>query len=237
VMTISSVEPKYIIEQPTLFGQAEPVGFGTPDFYVKLIDRDVANDMVRRNHYSKTVYSGTSHHFGVFLGGVLLGVLQWGAAMNPASGPSIVPGLELYEWRELNRMWIDDAAPKNTESRAISYTIKALRRIYPKLKMVQSFADERCGGLGVVYQACSFGFYGEHLSEFYEIDGEWFHKINFTTKDEKRCSTPRVKKALANADRATKHNLRQFRYLRFFSKPAERACKLERQPYPKRVAT
>jgi uncharacterized protein (DUF924 family) len=41
----------------------------------------------------------------------------------------------------------------------------------------------------------------------------------------------------ANADKAVKHSLRQFRYLRFFSKPAERACKLERQPYPKRVAT
>jgi hypothetical protein len=236
-MTTSSAEPKYIIEQPTLFGQAEPVGFGTPDFYVKLIDRDVANDMIRRNHYSKTVYSGTSHHFGVFLGGVLLGVLQWGAAMNPASGPSIVPGLEVYEWRELNRMWIDDAAPKNTESRAISYTIKALRRIYPKLKMVQSFADERCGGLGVVYQACSFGFYGEHDAVFWQLNGEWYHNINMTVVGDELKRRKGAQVLQANADKAVKYSLRQFRYLRFFSKPAERACKLERQPYPKRVST
>jgi hypothetical protein len=28
---------------------------------------------------------------------------------------------------------------------------------------LRHFADERCGGFGIVYQACSFGYYGEHF--------------------------------------------------------------------------
>ena len=52
-------------------------------------------------------------------------------------------------------MWLDDKAKRNSESMAVSYSFKYLRGKFPKVKWVQSFADERCGGFGIVYQACS----------------------------------------------------------------------------------
>lgn len=204
---------------------------------MRLIARDVANDIIRRNHYSRTVFPNSLEHMGVFIGPDMVGVLQWGQAMNPASGSSIVPGLTVDRWRELNRMWVDDVAPRNTESRAISYSIKLLRRRIPGLAMLQSFADERCGGLGVVYQACSFGFYGEHTSTFWELDGEVFHNIAMTVKDPERAGRVRAAKLQANKDRAIRMDLRQFRYLRFLSTDAAKACTLTRQPYPKREPT
>jgi hypothetical protein len=229
---VSSIDPGYIVDQPSLFGQSTPVGFGVKSFYVKLIPSVTANKIICDNHYSKSICKGSKHHFGVFLEDEMLGVIQWGSAINSMSGSNIVPGLQFDEWRELNRMWVDDRAPKNTESRAISYTIKTLKKIYPRLKMVQSFADERCGGLGVVYQACSFGFYGEHESVFWELDGKWFHNIAMTTVDKgKQWHNARVLQS--NAARAVKHSFRQFRYLRFFSKNAENACRLKKLPYPK----
>jgi hypothetical protein len=153
--------------------------------------------------------------------------------MNPASGSSIVPGLTGDRWLELNRMWLHDDAPRNSESRALSYSVKVLRRLVPGLAMLQSFADERCGGLGVVYQAASFGYYGEHTSTFWELDGEVYHNIAMTVTND-IAGRKGAQHLQANRGRATRMDLRQFRYLRFLSTAAERACTLTRQPYPKR---
>ena len=83
----------FIIAQPSMFGHPEPVGFGDDDFSVRLIARDMANGIIRANHYSRTVFPNSLEHLGVFIGSDMVGVLQWGQAMNPASGSSIVPGL------------------------------------------------------------------------------------------------------------------------------------------------
>ena len=56
-----------------------------------------------------------------------------------------------------------------------SKLIKKLKKKYPKIKWIQSFADERCGGFGIVYQACSFSYFGEHNSLFWTLDGVIYH--------------------------------------------------------------
>jgi hypothetical protein len=95
--------------------------------------------------------------------------------MNPQSMSSIVANTKIDEYKELNRMWFDDKAERNTESKAISYSIKYLRSKFKKIKWIQSFADERCGGLGIVYQAANFKFYGEHKNVMWEFENEVFH--------------------------------------------------------------
>ena len=56
------------------------------------------------------------------------------------------------QYMELNRMWLSDDAPRNSESRAISCSLKYIRRACPSVAWVQTYADERCQGLGVVYR-------------------------------------------------------------------------------------
>ncbi|MFC4440894.1 hypothetical protein [Caulobacter henricii] len=58
------------------------------------------------------------------------------------------------------------AAPRLSESRAIAYAVRYVRRAWPSVKWLQTFADERCGQNGAVFQACNFVFVGEHLSTF-----------------------------------------------------------------------
>ena len=82
--------------------------------------------------------------------------MQFGYAMTPHLMSKVVAGTGSTDYLELNRMWLDDAAPRNSESRALSYAIKYIRRACPRVRWIQSFADERCGGLGVVYQAAGF---------------------------------------------------------------------------------
>jgi hypothetical protein len=219
-------------DQIPMFGHKDVIGYGDKNFSVKEIDRDLSNKTIIKNHYSKKIYNGTYIHLGVFIKGEFLGVLQYGYAMNPASGGSLVKGTEMNQYLELNRMWLDDKAKRNSESMAISYSIKYIKGKLKTIKWIQSFADERCGGLGIVYQACSFKFYGEHTSSFWELDGETFHNsIKTSEKAGKRgfnlLNDPK------NKDRVHLHSLRQFRYIKFLDKRWVSKCTKKEQPYLK----
>tara|TARA_Y100000401_G_C8314637_1_gene221744 strand:+ start:309 stop:1007 length:699 start_codon:yes stop_codon:yes gene_type:complete len=224
---------KYIYKnQETLWGESECIGFGTDEFYVKEIDKKLSKDIIIKNHYSKKVCNdATTHiHLGVFYKEKLNGVLQYGYAMNPQSMSSVVAGTKLNEYKELNRMWIDDDCKQYAESQAISYSIKYIKKKYKTVKWIQSFADERCGGLGIVYQACSFGYYGEHKSIFWEFEGEIYHNSHITNNN--RNSKKRLE-AKGFKEKAVKHELRQFRYIKFIDKREKKNCLLKQKPYLK----
>ena len=224
---------KYIYKnQSSLWGEPECIGFGTDEFYIKEIDRKLANEIIIKNHYSKKVYNGTYIHLGVYYNNILKGVLQYGYAMNPASCGSVVKGTNKNEYLELNRMWIDDKCIKYAESQAISYSIKFIKKKLKKIKWIQSFADERCGGFGIVYQACSFDFFGEHNNKFWELDGETFHNSIKTSEKAGRRGFNLLNNP-NNKDRIIKHELRQFRYIKFIDKREKKNCLLEQKPYLK----
>lgn len=216
--------------QQTLFGAREIIGFGSDDFYVKEIKRKLANDLIVKNHYSKKFYRATYIHLGVFICGELLGVLQYGYAMHPASCGSIVEGTQMDEYLELNRMWLDDKAKRNSETKAISYSLRYIRSKYPKIKWIQSFADERCGCFGIVYQAASFCYYGEHVTTFWTLDGQVYHN-SLMTRDPKLSKS--AKFLQHNKERATSEELRQFRYIKYIDRRWKKKCLLKEKPYPK----
>ena len=218
--------------QSSLWGEPELLGFGSNEFYIKEIDRNLANDIIVKNHYSKKYFNNSYIHLGVFNAQEIIGVLQYGHLLNNDSIKNIVNGAQKGDAIELNRMWIADNVGEYPESRAISYSLKYIRRKYPKIKWIQSFADERCGGFGIVYQACSFDYYGEHKNIFWELDGETFHNSIMTSeKAGKRgynlLNDPK------NKERVIRHELRQFRYIKFLDQREKKKCLLKEQPYPK----
>jgi len=208
-------------------------GFGTRDFWVAAIPRQQAVRIILDNHYSRRVVMNSYVHLGVYIDGDLLGILQLGYAMNPRAVGKIVANTAVDEYLELNRMWLDDRAPRNSESRAISYAIKYLKRACPKVKWIQSFADERCGGLGVVYQACSFLYLGSHRTTFYDLDGETYHSMLLTAHKK---AGQRGIFLRENLERAAARTLRQYRYLVFLRPGFRRDLRMRPQPYPKRVS-
>lgn len=235
---MSGCQNKYILsEQISLYGEPDCIGFGNDEFYIKEIPKKISNDIIIKNHYSKKVagFATTYIYLGVFENNVLLGSLQYRFMMNPAAAKNIVDGTGIYEHLELNRMWLSDEIEiKYPESRAISFSIKYIKRKFPKIKWIQSFADERCGGFGIVYQACSFDFYGEHISDFYSLDGEYVHKIALTHHADKR---PLYQKIRARKDELQKESLRQFRYIKFINQKWKKKCLLKEMPYPKHYKT
>jgi hypothetical protein len=219
--------------QGSLWGDREIIGFGSRDFSVRMLDREYANQLIRANHYSRTTYNNSLIHLGVWTV-ELLGVLQFGQAMNPQSMAGVVAGTKADEYLELNRMWLHDDLPRNSESRAISYGLSYIKRKFPKVAWVQSFADERCGRHGVVYQAANFIYCGEHTSVFWELDGEMYHNSAMTRNDPGRGKRPEVLQA--NKERAVSHSLRQFRYIYFLKRAFRARLKLTAKPYPKHAS-
>ena len=220
-------------DQIPMFGHKDIIGYGTDNFYVKEIERDLANETIIKNHYSHKIFNNSYIHLGIFIDGEFLGVLQYGHLMNNNSVGNIVKGTENGEAIELNRMWLDDRAERNSESISISYSFKYLKGKFSKVKWVQSFADERCGGFGIVYQACSFSYYGEHLSEFYEFEGQIYHKIMFTNEGRSASNSEKAKYLRKNKNKAKKTKLRQFRYIKFLHTKTKKYCLLKEQPYLK----
>ena len=130
----------------------------------------------------------------------------------------------------ITALTVSDEAPRNSESSAISYALKYIKRACPSVAWVQSFADERCKGLGVVYQACSFLYVGSHTTAFYELDGQTYHKMLLTAHLK---SGQRGEYLRDNLHRATLHKLRQFRYVRFLKTDWQRRLRLPIEQYPK----
>ena len=134
---------------------------------------------------------------------------------------------------QVNRRLQEEEAERNSESKALSYCIKYIRSKFKTMQWIQSFADQRCGGFGIVYQAANFSYYGEHTSDFYEIDGEFYHQIMLTNNGRSASNSSKAKRLKATKDEAIKHTFRQFRYIYFMNNKTKQRCKLKEMPYPK----
>lgn len=126
------------------------------EIIIKVIPAKIANDFIKKFHYSKKVVPNSTLHFGAFLDGNLHGVLSYGASINKKGTLNLVKGTGWNEFIELNRMAFTDYLPKNSESRCISLTLKMIKKNAPHIKWVISFADGCSCGDGTIYRASNF---------------------------------------------------------------------------------
>jgi len=126
------------------------------DLRIEPIAGKDARRICRQLHYSGKVVANSQVHFGAFLGGKCGGVMQYGPPMDRKRSARLVDGTKPHQVIELNRMAFADWLPRNSESRAISVSLRMIRRTYPHLQWVLSFADAcRCGD-GTIYRASGF---------------------------------------------------------------------------------
>lgn len=152
------------------------------DIQIKVIPSKMANDFVRRYHYSRKVVNNSKLHFGAFLNGILHGVLSFGSPMDKSK----VIGLVVDEngnpakWNdmlELNRMAFDDTLPKNSESRSISVAIRIIKKNAPNIRWILSFADGMQCGDGTIYRASGFKLTGFSSGGMWYLP-EYLHGLN-----------------------------------------------------------
>jgi len=126
------------------------------DLVVKPILAKDARALIKRLHYSGKVVNNSVLNFGVFLNNRLEGVLQFGSPINKKGTIKLVKNTQWNSLLELNRMAFSDRLPKNSESRAISVSLKIIKKQYPHIDWVLSFADATQCGDGAIYRASGF---------------------------------------------------------------------------------
>ena len=125
------------------------------DIRVKLISKKEADKVVKAYHYSGKVTQNSQLSFGFFIDDVLMGAAQFGPSIDKRRmGKSL--GIGMNESIELNRLAISDKLGKNTESRVLGVCLRMIRKEYPFIRCVVSFADACQCGDGTIYRASNF---------------------------------------------------------------------------------
>lgn len=123
---------------------------------LKVIPSKIANDFVRKHHYSGKVVNNSYLHFGAFLDKKLHGVMSFGHSLDKAKIQQLVKNTGWNEFCELNRMAFDDYLPRNSESYCIGKALRLIKKNAPHIKWVISFADGCSCGDGTIYRASNF---------------------------------------------------------------------------------
>lgn len=123
---------------------------------VKVIPSKVANEFVKKWHYSGKVVGNSQLHFGAFLNGNLHGVMSFGPSMDKNKVIKLVANTGWNDFLELNRMAFDPYLPRNSESRCISIALRMIHKKAPHIKWIISFADGTQCGDGTIYRASNF---------------------------------------------------------------------------------
>jgi len=126
------------------------------EIIVKVIPSKIANEFVKKHHYSGKVVPNSQLHFGCFLDDKLHGVLSYGPSINKKGSMNLIKDCGWSDFIELNRMALDDYLPKYSESRCIAISIKLIKKNAPHIKWILSFSDGTQCGDGTIYRASGF---------------------------------------------------------------------------------
>jgi hypothetical protein len=140
----------------------------TIQFEFKQVPYSLAIETVIREHYLHRKCP-VSFAFGAFVDGELKGVLTVGVPASWTVRAGLVgdtyktyknnPDSRANDVYELNRLWMADELPPNSESTFVGWCLRQLRRHNPSIILV-SYADGSMGHVGWVYQATNFFYTG-----------------------------------------------------------------------------
>lgn len=191
---------------------------------LKVIPAKIANDFIRKHHYSGKVVNNSKLHFGVFFEGCLHGVMSYGASINKKGTIKLVEGTKWNEFLELNRMAFDSVLPRNSESRAISQSIKMIKKNAPHIKWIVSFADGCSCGDGTIYRASNFILTDIRENEALRINPQTGEKVHTITAFHRKIKDFKNWKAAEGY---------QFRYIYFIDKEYRKRLTVPEIPFSK----
>jgi len=119
--------------------------------------RDVKG-FIEEHHYSKSIkgvkisYCFKVEHQNKLVGALLFGMMSTTAWKKFADDESKV--------LELRRLVLLDHAGRNSESRAIGFCLRYIKKASPKIETIVSYADPHYGHNGTIYRASNFTYIG-----------------------------------------------------------------------------
>ena len=206
------------------------------EIVLKVIPSNVANDFVKKHHYSGKVVPNSKLHFGCFLDNKLGGVMSYGASINKKGTINLVKGTKWSGFIELNRMAFSDILPKYSESRCIAISMKLLKKNAPHIKWVISFADATQCGDGTIYRASGFKLVGiSKNAGICKLNGKIVHikktyDLGLTSSFLKKSDIPKLKEKNIDVEILNGY---QLKYIYFIDKTKEKDLTVPVTPFSK----
>jgi hypothetical protein len=145
--------------------------FDPKKFVVRPINKSLAEEIIVKNHYSHK-WSLCQIAFGVFYVSetecqfieakeeTVIGAIVFGQPVGRSAAESISELIKVDEVFELTRLWIADGYGRNIESYCLSRALDYIKREFPRIKAIITYADGEQGHKGTIYQACNFSYQG-----------------------------------------------------------------------------
>jgi hypothetical protein len=232
--------------------------FDATKVIVRKIDKAVAEDMIVKNHYSHK-WSLCQVAYGVFyitdkqcdffdaIEEKLIGAIVFGQPVGRSAAESVSKLISVYEVFELTRLFIHDGYGRNIESYALSKSLDFLRRDFPNIKAIITYADGEQGHRGIIYQACNFHYQGNSslaLMPNYSVSlvgppYQWIHSRTISSTYGSH-NVEHLKKKIGHTFWRKKESSKH-RYVFLLGNKTERKQILKNlkhpfQPYPKNTA-
>lgn len=189
---------------------------------------------VKRWHYSRSLPPPPLVKFGVWENSKFLGVVVFAKGANRHLITQW--GLKQTEGCELVRVALTNHA--TTVSRIISICIKMLKKKFPTMKLIISFADPDQGHIGSIYKAGNWHFLGRSndTSSYIDKYGRKWHPRMISSSGVKKVFG-QTRKVLKPSDCTKVKASGKYKYAIALCKEMEYALSLVSKPYPKRAGS
>lgn len=136
--------------------------------FCKIVHPSFANKIFKEKHYAHRevpisvaygAWISKVNKNGRITGRTCVGAISFGKPASPSLCVGACGKENSKRIFELNRLWMDDICPKNTESRFIGWSLKRLREEY-KDWIIVSYADTAQGHTGTIYRATGWTYTG-----------------------------------------------------------------------------
>jgi hypothetical protein len=148
--------------------------FNPEKFIIRPIDKSAAEELIVKYHYSHK-WSLCQVAYGIFFVSEeeckfieakeekLIGCMVFGQPVGRSAAESVSELIKVTEVFELTRLFIHDGYGKNIESYCLSRALKYIKRDFPRIKAIITYADGSQGHRGIIYQACGFNYQGNSM--------------------------------------------------------------------------
>lgn len=228
--------------------------FNPEKLVIRPIDKSVAEELIVKNHYSHK-WSLCQVAYGIFFvtdeeckfvegkEEKLIGCMVFGQPVGRSAAESVSELIKVTEVFELTRLFIHDGYGKNIESYCLSRALKYIKRDFPRIKAIITYADGEQGHRGIIYQACGFNYQGNSalaLMPNYSVSlvkpYKWIHSRTISSTYGSH-NIEHLKKAIGHTFWRKKESSKH-RYVCLFGKPGDKKKILANLkhpflPYPK----
>jgi len=196
------------------------------------IPRSTMQEFVTKWHYSSVMPRQTK----LCLGGyreddmfTMRAAISFGWGSRPMHTiRKLFPSLASKDYLDIGKMCLEDGEPRNSESLFLAQAIKVLRKKFPEIKVLFTWADAMWGKPGYIYQASNFLYGGYIWTDVYmTAEGKRLHPLQLQSERRSRGADTKQRTQRPSfeeqQEKGWKHYFgKQFRYVRFLCSDKER---------------